>query len=64
MKNQAVIMKLVAIKPDQSQALQQLKREYGITQTQVIREGIDLALEKYAHLLPRTAATQNRAKEI
>jgi hypothetical protein len=62
MNNEGVVMKLVAIKPEQSQALKQLKRRHGITQTHVIREGIDLALEKYAHLLSRTSATRNSAK--
>ena len=63
MKEQGVIMKLVAIKPEQQQALSYLKQKHGFTHAHVIREGIDLALDRYAHLFPRNTATQSSAKK-
>lgn len=62
MSEQGVVMKLIAIKPEQHEALRHLRSKYGIVQTRVIREGIDLALARYSHLLPLTSAVQTGAK--
>lgn len=62
MDGKSVVKKLIAMRPEQAKALRQLKSKHGINQTHVIREGIDLALINYSHLLTQSATTQNNAK--
>jgi hypothetical protein len=58
----SAVKKLIAMRPEQAKALRQLKSKHGINQTHVIREGIDLALINYSHLLMQMATTRNIAE--
>jgi Ribbon-helix-helix domain len=58
MEDKGVVMKMVSILPEQYRALQNIKRKSGITQTHMIREGIDLAIERYTRQMEQQATRE------
>lgn len=62
MKKRDTVKALVRMPVETSRKLKTLRSTAGITQAHVIREGIALALEKYAPLL--SAAENNREKSL
>ena len=47
-KGTAVVNKLIGLTPEADRRLREIKHRSGVPQSQIIREGIEMAIQKYA----------------